>query len=349
LKYNTITDELEDLSVLPSLVPYSVYAHATVRIGKYMVSYGGRSLNNQLIYQLSMLDLDTDQWIDVPQSIGDRPTTVIYHSAVSHRGEMFIFGGVDKIGIASDELWSWSIQSHNWTRVQSVADPEKGYPSARFNHTSAYNGTHMIIYGGVTKQEDISDELWILNLNDMKWTSMGDTGIRGEGCTATTIENNILVIGLCFQDTNMYNFDLEQRRVTATTDTLITGSSGYMVQVDNSRGIILEGVWQESILSNSVYLFDNTSVDELFYNSALFSPPPVALSSMIHYGNRIIVYGGKSTKQDFTNFIQIGTLDDRVILSETWAMTIPICDGKNQDSDPCFLCSKGTYQYRNEW
>jgi hypothetical protein len=81
-------------------------------------------------------------------------------------GEMYLFGGIVR-EIARNDLYLFSTYGLSATLVQTYND----IPSPRVGHASAINGNFLIIWGGDTKTDSLSDQsekqddgLYLLNL-----------------------------------------------------------------------------------------------------------------------------------------------------------------------------------------
>jgi hypothetical protein len=333
---------------------FPIYAHTTVRIGSNLIVYGGLSTGDSQSFKLAILDLETATW-RYPEIKGEQPVPVAYHSAISHRGFMLVFGGVSQFGVYTSDIWAWSLQSEQWKKLDTLPDEVNGFPAPRFNHTSAYNGTHWIIYGGVTQTKGSIGDIWSLNLLKMEWALLGFTPTSEQGCSAVIFEKRYLAIGGCsnsgFTSSTMAVFDLVQNQVLAPilvhaaiwsspisaigpNSAMIFGTASFRL-VKNEMRLVKDG--QETMV-----VFKG---DDILLGNRVVTPGPMFFETMNYYGNRLVVIGGKSILTNDPYGYQLGAIFERAVLNEVWEMHLPICTG----SDVCFQCSKGTKTTKNEW
>jgi N-acetylneuraminic acid mutarotase len=75
-----------------------------------------------------------------------------------------VFNDIHFLGIPS---FKWHIP-----KVDNYNVDEDG-PAGRLGHSSAIYGDKLFIFGGHTVHDEISNELFMLNLQNMKWTNYG--------------------------------------------------------------------------------------------------------------------------------------------------------------------------------
>jgi N-acetylneuraminic acid mutarotase len=105
-----------------------------------------------------------------------RPLPVFYHSAVWDPAaqRMLVFGGADPLtGRLVDELWSFSLESGGWTRIQAP-----GQPPARLSHSAVWDesGARMLVFGGGCGAGCYRADLWAFQPATSSWTQLFRTG-----------------------------------------------------------------------------------------------------------------------------------------------------------------------------
>jgi len=104
-------------------------------------------------------------WKQIQPTSKDKPTGMVYHSAVVHGNEMIVCGGyVDKAPIAT--MWSLNLDSFAWTQLQQAPF------AARSGHAAAVTGHSMFIFGGEGWNSEgctCLNDLWVYDINSHIW------------------------------------------------------------------------------------------------------------------------------------------------------------------------------------
>jgi hypothetical protein len=73
-----------------------------------------------------------------------------------------------------NDIYFLAIPSFEWYMPRAAAySVEQNGPRPRLGHSSAIYGDKLIIFGGHVMDQSISNELFILNLQTMKWSNEG--------------------------------------------------------------------------------------------------------------------------------------------------------------------------------
>jgi len=112
------------------------------------------------------LNLEQLEWVKIPQK---SPTNNRFgHTSVIYQNKIFLFGGRTKYGGAfvSPGLEIFSLTENAFTNQ----DPEGNiFPEPRKNHIAELIGNQMLIHGGLNESNEILNDCYFLNLNQLKW------------------------------------------------------------------------------------------------------------------------------------------------------------------------------------
>ena len=113
------------------------------------------------------LNLEKLEWTKVPQK---PPTNNRFgHSSVIYQNKIYLFGGRTKYGGAfvSPGLEIFSLIENYFTNQE----PEGNiFPEPRKNHICELIGSQMVIHGGLNEINEILNDCYFLNLNQLKWS-----------------------------------------------------------------------------------------------------------------------------------------------------------------------------------
>ena len=95
---------------------------------------------------------------------------------------------------------TFSLTENMWDTVTTVADGTHGFPPPRSAHSLVQRGEHVLILGGLGKDEDggwkVLGDVWRLNLVTFEWSWLGDlpAPVCAHGTTVTK-EGKVVVFG----------------------------------------------------------------------------------------------------------------------------------------------------------
>lgn len=122
------------------------------------------------------------RWTEIPAS-SPSPTARWGHAAVvdPQADRLVVFGGVD-VAVWRNDTWALSLGGDQaWERLL----PAPSAPGPRRAHRALYDhGRHrMIVFGGTASPNDSTrlDEIWVLDLLELDWSSLAPTGPRPSG------------------------------------------------------------------------------------------------------------------------------------------------------------------------
>lgn len=130
-----------------------------------MYIFGGISQLNP-VNDLYSINLETYECKAIEKK-GYWPSPISSHTAVINieTKKIYVYGGFIKYNATSD-VYEYNIATNEWVKL-SITEP---IPPPRSSHACAYsNAESMIIYGGLGKDGDLLNDLWILDIAELKW------------------------------------------------------------------------------------------------------------------------------------------------------------------------------------
>ena len=112
------------------------------------------------------LNLEKLEWTKIPQKA--QTNNRFGHTSVIYQNKIYLFGGRTKYGGAyvSPGLEIFSLTDHSFI----TQEPDGNiFPEARKNHIAELIGSQMLIYGGLNENNEILNDCYYLNLNQLKW------------------------------------------------------------------------------------------------------------------------------------------------------------------------------------
>ncbi|KAL3832064.1 hypothetical protein ACJMK2_023743 [Sinanodonta woodiana] len=139
--------------------------HSAVMYNGCMYVYGGFVDIRGSSSELWAYHMDAEEWeqISVRHSGQDgSPGGLHGHSAIIHREQMWIYGGMSDLNIKSD-LWRFTFASKCWEKMKL-----KYGPPVLTGHSATVLGDQMLIFGGESNREMVNT-LWTLCLKTLIW------------------------------------------------------------------------------------------------------------------------------------------------------------------------------------
>jgi N-acetylneuraminic acid mutarotase len=140
-RYDPVTDTW---TALPSTgAPSAREHHTIVWTGKYVIVYGGYgSPDSNSLADGKRYDPALNSWSSIASA--NAPQARAQHTAVWTGTEMIVWGGFSSSsGLTFSDGARYNPTSDAWSAVSSI-----GSPTARYEPTSVWTGTEMIIWGG---------------------------------------------------------------------------------------------------------------------------------------------------------------------------------------------------------
>ena len=132
--------------------------------GKYLFLSGGLSTNMKKM-NIWALNMETLEWNKLP--LKNLSYCRYGHTSVYYQNKIYFYGGIAKIEnikmLAGLGIFSLNDKSF-------IVSDTKGEPSKRKNHIAEIVGNSMFIHGGIDEENQVLDDCYLLNLQQLKWS-----------------------------------------------------------------------------------------------------------------------------------------------------------------------------------
>ncbi|XP_036389286.1 F-box only protein 42-like [Megalops cyprinoides] len=170
-----------------------------------MYVFGGctQSSCNAAFNDLWRLDLNSKEWIR-PLASGSYPSPKAGATLVVFRDLLVLFGGWTRPSPYPlhqperffDEIHTYSPSKNWWNCIVTTHGPP---PMA--GHSSSVIGTKMVVFGGSLGARQMSNEVWVLDLEQWSWSKPSITGTsphpRGGQSQIVIDDKTLLILGGC--------------------------------------------------------------------------------------------------------------------------------------------------------
>lgn len=166
-----------------------------------IVIHGGINLNKQALDDLHILQVEQQEWLDVPHSaVG--PAARAFHAACVINGSVAIFAGhvyipEKKLLHQFNDLWLLNSNTWQWHRCESQPDHPAPCPRDR-SSMIALDSSRLLIYGGTDTAGKRLDDAWVYDIESAAWKEVAISGPRPRPrcCTALfAFGNRVLLFG----------------------------------------------------------------------------------------------------------------------------------------------------------
>ncbi|GMM38431.1 Kel2 protein [Saccharomycopsis crataegensis] len=252
-------------------------------------------------------------------------------SVISEQGHVFVMGGLREGSVYGD-LWALNSTTFDAKSIENF----DGIPAPRVGHNSCLCGNAFIIFGGDTiqtnEQGELDNDLYLFNINSLKWTIPHPQGDRPCGryghtigvIAKTNVQSKLYLFGGQL-DSKIFNdlwvFDLSSfRKPTSHWEKIIPSNdpndldnippplTNHSMVIFNYK-LYMFGGSNLQRLSNDLYCFDPNlnSFSRLKCTGDI--PPPIEEHSTTLIKNLMIVYGGKNSKSETVDSLYILNLN----------------------------------------
>lgn len=298
--YDLNTNSWEDLK--SSVEPSPRYWHAMSYDSESdrVILFGGTPDGNLRLNDTWAYDYLSNTWINITPAIAPSPRNSHAMAYDSQNDKIILFGGGIGTGIGNNETWTYDYNANKWTKMT----PSKS-PSARWYHDMSYDSRddRIILFGGDTTGNLLSDETWVYDYNKNQWTNM-TTSVRPSPRRGTAMSydfwNGQTILFGGANNTSQFNdtwrYDLRNNKWLNMKPSSIPPISWKhtMVYDFQSSQIVVFGGWN----SPSAYL-DDTWIYDYSTNSWMSmnptGPPSARQGAAIAYdswNDRVILFGG---------------------------------------------------------
>lgn len=243
----------------------------------------------------------------------------LIYDPVAHR--LILFGGKNDQNENLNEVWEFDLERSQWRQIE----PQGKAPLAREDHIAIFDpiGYRMIIHGG-ENQTPVSNEVWALDLHDMRWSNLttADSPPR-EDHTAVYDERGkrMIIFGGRRDSDEAWAFgldpqspDFERWRNLTAADLNPPGRVDHVAVYDSSKNrMLIHGGWDK----NKKQYYNDTWAYHLpvppdtlgFWEALRTGPmrPPKrrhATGVLDAKGNQFIVFGGAG-EEGYSNAVWI--------------------------------------------
>jgi hypothetical protein len=152
----------------PKIFPEGKEQFGICTKGKILYLSGGLSTNMKQMTIWS-LNMETIEWSKMPSI--NNTNCRFGHSSVIYQNKIYFYGGRIKVEKASMlvGLEIYSLSDHIF-----VSSNVKGGPNKRRNHIAEIIGGVMLIHGGIAEDNEILDDCYLLNLQQLTWMNIKD-------------------------------------------------------------------------------------------------------------------------------------------------------------------------------
>lgn len=161
------------LPCVPRTLPHREYSTlAATAGGKQLVLHGGHSrLHESVGRETAVLNLDSLTW-EVPET-ATQPTALLgASSSVVGRNKLLVFGG-SQGEQATAAVQQLATDSMKWSSISSASVSQ---PQPRLCHAAVALSDQVYVFGGMTSDGTLLDDMWSLELDTMQWTQLHTFG-----------------------------------------------------------------------------------------------------------------------------------------------------------------------------
>ncbi|KAM9329580.1 kelch domain-containing protein 3-like [Gastrophryne carolinensis] len=162
--FNTVSETWVPVKTSGSL-PQARLGHAFAAVGQQIYLFGGCSTDGVYYSDVHMLDTDTLVWQHC-EIKGEHPSGRKFHSFTAHHDkDIYLFGGTTE-SEGEDKLLKCDILKLSLGKMKWKTPLYFGVPPAcRYQHTAFVLQSHLYIFGGRNKENDLNDVIAMRLIN----------------------------------------------------------------------------------------------------------------------------------------------------------------------------------------
>ena len=177
------------------------------------ILFGGRTATG-LVNSTVLYNESSDQWTLLAPPSSPRPRSDFAIAADGARETVVLFGGNTggPLGVVSNDTWTFSLASGNWTNVSSSVAP-----APRADPAFTIGDGEALLYGGANPNASGSGQLvyfdtWLLNLSTDRWSRVsvapGPGPLAGASLLWDPVAGRFLLFGGCYPCSSaLWTFD----------------------------------------------------------------------------------------------------------------------------------------------
>ena len=164
--------------VMSEVQPRDLQFSAWTQVGRKIYIHGGfnfikQDLSHQFptIDELWTFDIDTRKYC-LLGTTGKTPGPRSGHTMFAFKSALYLWGGNSSTGIFDSKLYRFKLDNNSSGAWELVKTKGSLRPPAREDHAGVlYKGIYYIT-GGELGSEDLTDDMWCLNMSSLKWSSL---------------------------------------------------------------------------------------------------------------------------------------------------------------------------------
>jgi hypothetical protein len=220
---------------------------------------------------------------------------------VLYRHEIFFYGGILEDsgfkGVAKEDVLIYDIGKYyfNITLVKSKfsvhVSTNRSNVKWRRNHVACCIGFYMFMHGGITETGGLLSDMWVLDLNKLKWLE-----VKANGANIGGLSNHSICVVINKEKLTGNNFNMFKN-----SDNIMMKSE----KIKNEGIYIFGGIDDDSRVTNNLYLLkiNRPVLEKEKLNTVGKAPSPRADTSLNFYEDLkvLIVHGGRSESEYFND------------------------------------------------
>ncbi|XP_029470342.1 rab9 effector protein with kelch motifs isoform X2 [Rhinatrema bivittatum] len=265
---------------------------------------------------LQLLNLEMGTW-QSPSVTGTPPSPRTFHTSSAAIGDkLYVFGGGDKgpDPVEDTQLHVFDSATLTWSQPETYGSP----PSQRHGHVMTAVGPKLFIHGGLAGEKFYND-MFCLDINDMKWEKLKVKGDVPSGCaahSAVAFGKHIYIFGgmdISGALNTMHKYDIEKQSWTQ----LKYDSPLPPARLDHSMCIIPWRVCTELKNRNFVNSGDDNKLEENLEGKAVSKREDLHQRKKDEEGSSeerdiqlCLIFGGMDTNGEIYSDCNITIIDD---------------------------------------
>ena len=225
-------------------IPEKVAEHKGVLYKNNFYVFGGVNQSEEALNTIYIYSIDDNYWTKKEFSENTIPPRT-GHSMSLVGDKLVVFGGFSK-GAFTNNVYTYDIIENSWRNNDKLESDneilEEGaempnpssqestiLPEPRVNHSQVTINTSIVIYGGVDKDGNCFDDLWMYDLITNGWKKIqvnGEIPKARQGHTALLVDNDQILffggkIANIFEVNELWKFDMSTNRFELIQGTLL--------------------------------------------------------------------------------------------------------------------------------
>jgi N-acetylneuraminic acid mutarotase len=225
-------------------IPEKVAEHKGVLYKNNFYIFGGVNQSEEALNKIYIYSIDDNFWTKKDFNEKTIPP-ITGHSMTLVGDKLVVFGGFSK-GAFTNTVYTYDILENSWRNneqhendneileeggVNPVPDTTEApsIPDPRINHSQVTVNTSIVIYGGVDKNGNCFNDLWMFDLITNYWKKInvnGEIPKARQGHTAMLVDDDQILffggkIANIFEVNELWKFDLSTNRFELIQGTLL--------------------------------------------------------------------------------------------------------------------------------